>query len=43
VTRETQQLPIDVPHTAPLEQHCDAVFCAVHVNTSEDRAYGIPS
>jgi glucose-6-phosphate isomerase len=38
VTRETQQLPIDVAHTAPREQHCDAMFCGVHINTSENSA-----
>jgi glucose-6-phosphate isomerase len=38
VTRETQQLPIDVAHAAPLEQHCDAMFCGVHINTSENSA-----
>ena len=38
VTRETLQLLIDLARAAGLEQHRDAMFSGVHINTSEDRA-----
>jgi glucose-6-phosphate isomerase len=38
VTRETLQLLIDLARTARLEQHRDAMFSGVHINTSENRA-----
>ena len=38
VTRETLKLLIDLARTARLEQHRDAMFSGVHINTSEDRA-----
>jgi glucose-6-phosphate isomerase len=38
VTRETLKLLIDLARTARLEQHRDAMFSGVHINTSENRA-----
>ena len=38
VTRETLQLLIDLARTARLEQHRDAMFSGIHINTSENRA-----
>ena len=38
ITRETLKLLIDLARTARLEQHRDAMFSGVHINTSEDRA-----
>src|ERR1700754_3272997 len=38
VTRETLKLLIDLARAARLEQHRDAMFSGVHINTSEDRA-----
>jgi glucose-6-phosphate isomerase len=38
VTRETVKLLIDLARTARLEQHRDAMFSGVHINTSENRA-----
>ena len=38
VTRETLKLLTDLARTARLEQHRDAMFSGVHINTSEDRA-----
>jgi glucose-6-phosphate isomerase len=38
VTRETLQLLLDLARTARLEQHRDAMFSGVHINTSENRA-----
>jgi glucose-6-phosphate isomerase len=38
VTRETLQLLVDLARTARLEQHRDAMFSGVHINTSENRA-----
>jgi glucose-6-phosphate isomerase len=37
VTRETIQLLVDLARTARLEQHRDAMFSGVHINTSENR------
>jgi glucose-6-phosphate isomerase len=42
VTRETLQLLIDLARTARLEQHRDAMFSGVHINTSENMRYCIP-
>jgi glucose-6-phosphate isomerase len=38
ITRETIQLLVDLARTARLEQHRDAMFSGVHINTSENRA-----
>ncbi len=38
VTRETLKLLTDLARTARLEQHRDAMFSGVHINTSENRA-----
>ena len=38
ITRETLKLLVDLARTARLEQHRDAMFSGVHINTSEDRA-----
>jgi glucose-6-phosphate isomerase len=38
ITRETVQLLIDLARTARLEQHRDAMFSGMHINTSENRA-----
>jgi glucose-6-phosphate isomerase len=38
ITRETLALLTDLARTARLEQHRDAMFSGVHINTSEDRA-----
>ncbi|OBA94322.1 glucose-6-phosphate isomerase [Mycobacteriaceae bacterium 1482268.1] len=38
ITRETVKLLIDLAQAAGLEQHRDAMFAGVHINTSEDRA-----
>ena len=38
VTRETLKLLLDLARTARLEQHRDAMFSGVHINTSENRA-----
>ena len=38
VDRETLKLLIDLARTARLEQHRDAMFSGVHINTSENRA-----
>jgi glucose-6-phosphate isomerase len=38
VDRETLQLLVDLARAARLEQHRDAMFSGVHINTSEDRA-----
>src|SRR3954447_10301184 len=38
LTRETLQLLIDLARTARLEQHRDAMFSGVHINTTENRA-----
>jgi glucose-6-phosphate isomerase len=38
VTRETVKLLVDLARAARLEQHRDAMFSGVHINTSEDRA-----
>jgi glucose-6-phosphate isomerase len=38
VTPETLRLLIDLARTARLEQHRDAMFSGVHINTSENRA-----
>ena len=38
LTRETLQLLIDLARAARLEQHRDAMFSGVHINTSENRA-----
>jgi glucose-6-phosphate isomerase len=38
VTRKTLKLLIDLARTAGLEQHRDAMFTGVHINTSENRA-----
>ena len=38
ITRETLELLVDLARAAHLEQHRDAMFSGVHINTSEDRA-----
>jgi glucose-6-phosphate isomerase len=38
VDRETLKLLVDLARTARLEQHRDAMFSGVHINTSENRA-----
>src|SRR3954471_12135850 len=38
VSRDTLQMLIDLARTARLEQHRDAMFSGVHINTSENRA-----
>jgi glucose-6-phosphate isomerase len=38
VTRETVKLLVDLARAARLEQHRDAMFSGVHINTSENRA-----
>ena len=38
VTRETLRLLVDLARAANLEQHRDAMFSGVHINTSENRA-----
>src|ERR1700754_5099072 len=38
ITRETLKLLVDLARTANLEQHRDAMYSGVHINTSEDRA-----
>ncbi len=38
ITRETLKLLVDLARTARLEQHRDAMFSGVHINTSEERA-----
>ena len=38
VTRETLKLLVDLARTARLEQHRDAMYSGVHINTSENRA-----
>src|SRR5262245_39416631 len=38
VTQETLRLLVDLARAANLEQHRDAMFSGVHINTSENRA-----
>jgi glucose-6-phosphate isomerase len=38
LTRETLKLLVDLARTARLEQHRDAMYSGVHINTSENRA-----
>ncbi|OBK74879.1 glucose-6-phosphate isomerase [Mycobacterium sp. 1274761.0] len=38
ITRDTVKLLIELARAAGLEQHRDAMFAGVHINTSEDRA-----